>query len=371
MTNIHTAEFNGKTYTRTSQSRTYTHCVAVVRHEWTRDGWKSPAWEGVETWSSTKALAEKAAATLRGERHFDGTEGRGRMTGRRYISPKGNGPAIYSQVVVLPVTVATKTPKVHATDDAAAAADLGKRKAQATRRAAGNGRMAIHCIAEAVRCHTIAVEATAPNTNHANFAVYADRNEASAADYARTAWHVANERLALDIPARNPEGAIVAPTVLDVPATPAADQQIMDVIETALKTGDVASLLAADLAIGRLDATLVGATHLDGTPAFPALDAQAADDTRIGCGCCRGPESDRCCCWMHQDAPRGILPKTCSRHRPAVEGVVIDARGPASYTVITEGVEMTGLSPDAAREIYRANTAAGASVLVMKEGGAQ
>jgi hypothetical protein len=34
----------------------------------------------------------------------------------------------------------------------------------------------------------------------------------------------------------------------------------------------------------------------------------------ISCGCCRGPESDRCCCWNHMDIPRGIQPKVCSRH---------------------------------------------------------
>jgi hypothetical protein len=34
----------------------------------------------------------------------------------------------------------------------------------------------------------------------------------------------------------------------------------------------------------------------------------------ISCGCCRGPESDRCCCWNHMDIQRGIKPKVCSRH---------------------------------------------------------
>lgn len=33
-----------------------------------------------------------------------------------------------------------------------------------------------------------------------------------------------------------------------------------------------------------------------------------------GCGCCVGPESDRCCCHIHQDAPRGLMPRKCSIH---------------------------------------------------------
>ena len=42
---------------------------------------------------------------------------------------------------------------------------------------------------------------------------------------------------------------------------------------------------------------------------------QTPEGERLSCGCCRGPEEDRCCCWNHQDRPRGILPKICSRHR--------------------------------------------------------
>lgn len=45
--------------------------------------------------------------------------------------------------------------------------------------------------------------------------------------------------------------------------------------------------------------------------------ACGADMTRISCGCCRGPVDDRCCCWNHQDTPRGIPPKVCTRHRAA------------------------------------------------------
>ena len=37
---------------------------------------------------------------------------------------------------------------------------------------------------------------------------------------------------------------------------------------------------------------------------------------KISCGCCRGPEHDRCCCHIHQDRPRGVIPKTCSVHEP-------------------------------------------------------
>jgi len=28
----------------------------------------------------------------------------------------------------------------------------------------------------------------------------------------------------------------------------------------------------------------------------------------------RHPKEDRCCCWIHQDTPRGIIVKVCSRH---------------------------------------------------------
>jgi hypothetical protein len=34
----------------------------------------------------------------------------------------------------------------------------------------------------------------------------------------------------------------------------------------------------------------------------------------ISCGCCRGPEEDRCICWNHQDVPHGRAPRVCSRH---------------------------------------------------------
>lgn len=42
----------------------------------------------------------------------------------------------------------------------------------------------------------------------------------------------------------------------------------------------------------------------------------AVKDYRLSCGCCRGPVDDRCCCWIHQDTPRGIRPRVCSRHQP-------------------------------------------------------
>jgi hypothetical protein len=35
---------------------------------------------------------------------------------------------------------------------------------------------------------------------------------------------------------------------------------------------------------------------------------------KLGCGCCCGPWDDRCCCQMHADIPRGLLPKTCTLH---------------------------------------------------------
>jgi hypothetical protein len=34
----------------------------------------------------------------------------------------------------------------------------------------------------------------------------------------------------------------------------------------------------------------------------------------LTCGCCNGRPEDRCCCWIHQDVPRGIVMKVCSRH---------------------------------------------------------
>lgn len=36
---------------------------------------------------------------------------------------------------------------------------------------------------------------------------------------------------------------------------------------------------------------------------------------KVGCGCCRGPETDRCCCQMHQDIPRDLRAHACSEHR--------------------------------------------------------
>lgn len=35
---------------------------------------------------------------------------------------------------------------------------------------------------------------------------------------------------------------------------------------------------------------------------------------KIGCGCCVGPENDRCCCHMHQDIRLGLPAKICSFH---------------------------------------------------------
>ena len=48
-------------------------------------------------------------------------------------------------------------------------------------------------------------------------------------------------------------------------------------------------------------------------------DAFSADSgfirgEQIGCGCCRGPENDRCCCHIHQDIPRGLRAHKCSIH---------------------------------------------------------
>lgn len=41
--------------------------------------------------------------------------------------------------------------------------------------------------------------------------------------------------------------------------------------------------------------------------------------TKIGCGCCVGPEEDRCCCQFHQDATRGLTPHKCSLHQASFQ----------------------------------------------------
>lgn len=47
----------------------------------------------------------------------------------------------------------------------------------------------------------------------------------------------------------------------------------------------------------------------------PLRKRPGMDPTKISCGCCAGPENNRCTCWMHQDRTRGIPPRTCTRHR--------------------------------------------------------
>lgn len=39
-----------------------------------------------------------------------------------------------------------------------------------------------------------------------------------------------------------------------------------------------------------------------------------------GCGCCAGPENDRCCCVIHQDIPRGLRAHKCSLHGGSNDG---------------------------------------------------
>lgn len=36
---------------------------------------------------------------------------------------------------------------------------------------------------------------------------------------------------------------------------------------------------------------------------------------QLGCGCCVGPEHDRCTCHIHQDISMGLRARTCSLHR--------------------------------------------------------
>jgi len=52
----------------------------------------------------------------------------------------------------------------------------------------------------------------------------------------------------------------------------------------------------------------------------------------LTCGCCKGPENDRCVCWNHQDVPHGRPVHICSRHRPTEEFVRdILAPGPITW----------------------------------------
>lgn len=49
-------------------------------------------------------------------------------------------------------------------------------------------------------------------------------------------------------------------------------------------------------------------------------EAEVAERGRqIGCGCCVGPEYDRCCCHIHQDITRGLWAHKCSMHRRATK----------------------------------------------------
>jgi hypothetical protein len=49
-------------------------------------------------------------------------------------------------------------------------------------------------------------------------------------------------------------------------------------------------------------------------PQFRNRQPEWVRGEKVACGCCRGPESDRCCCWIHQDRPHGLLPHKCSLH---------------------------------------------------------
>lgn len=44
------------------------------------------------------------------------------------------------------------------------------------------------------------------------------------------------------------------------------------------------------------------------------VDQAEGKPRRISCGCCAGPEEDRCTCHMHQDRPRGRPARVCSSH---------------------------------------------------------
>ena len=48
--------------------------------------------------------------------------------------------------------------------------------------------------------------------------------------------------------------------------------------------------------------------------AFKSAGAVRKERYVLGCGCCRGPVEDRCCCHMHQDIQHGLRAHKCSDH---------------------------------------------------------
>jgi hypothetical protein len=115
--NKHTADFDGQTFTRTSQNRTYTHAVVVTTEA---DGIRtSAAW----SWSGSHQLALKAAATHR--------VGHVMYGGRKIVA-----------VTVVPATVEAKTVK--------AMDPQKKAKSLAARRAGNLGEAAADYIRRAV-----------------------------------------------------------------------------------------------------------------------------------------------------------------------------------------------------------------------------
>lgn len=65
-----------------------------------------------------------------------------------------------------------------------------------------------------------------------------------------------------------------------------------------------------------------------------------------GCGCCVGPEDDRCCCHFHQDLRRGLRASKCSIHIRATAGHEVRSvpvhRLRARLTMIDDGNAGTG-----------------------------
>lgn len=82
--------------------------------------------------------------------------------------------------------------------------------------------------------------------------------------------------------------------------------------------GEVGKLISA---IQPRHAGSTGHVHISfdgsacGAVFYPSvIGAKFVEEDVLSCGCCRGPENDRCCCHIHQDISRGLRAHKCSRH---------------------------------------------------------
>lgn len=102
------------------------------------------------------------------------------------------------------------------------------------------------------------------------------------------------------------------------------------------------------------------------TPGATERPAPGERGFQPGCGCCCGPEDDRCICWMHQDAPRGLRPKRCSLHeeRPAHSPLPWKAEREDNGTVVLRSGEfyVAKLYPHAGPDVE--DPAANAALIV-------